>query len=711
MISLIIGCMLIGITLLYFFKIDKLSNYIILSLPVGIVVNSIIFVILSTLNIYYNKYIFYFIVVLSFLFLIYRILKTKFKVKIDLKNYSLIYIIMAIYLLFRLITLANTSYFEFFHFDEFSAYARYSSITYISKDAFVLGKNFYPVMNFIGIMSFNINNGIDLQLLRTITPVFYILITLFIYNILIENKVNKYITTLIVLLFMFSSSENLMLSKAFYTNVIFSFYVISGVYLSLKSINDKSNNSLLLISELLMVGATFTRIEGIYVCISLNRYIFITHFIINRKRSKKALIILFIPIALWFGMRVDKNYMVSRTTYNPDKKIDVVVLDKKVKNESIMDKLDAKFADNNVSLYFKNLYAQTLDDDYYNFNYCAYIITLLSIPLAIIFLILNKENRKKYKIQILGIFYIELVYLAIVIYTQIFLFKPDEFILAASFSRYTLAFIPLNFIIFGICLFNNTSFEIGNNKEEHIKLNIKEPKVLIIIPAYNEEKNILNTYNEIITYNKKHKTNYDVIVINDGSLDDTEKVCIENNIPYISLTCNLGIGGAVQTGYKYADENDYDIAVQYDGDGQHDVNYIKNIITPIINGEADAVIGSRFIEKNKDNFNSTFFRRMGISLISFTIKICSKKKIYDTTSGFRAVNRNIIKEWTMDYPYEYPEPITDFTLAKDGYIIKEIPVMMRERKEGKSSIHTWKNAYYMINVILTILAINKGRNE
>ena len=120
-------------------------------------------------------------------------------------------------------------------------------------------------------------------------------------------------------------------------------------------------------------------------------------------------------------------------------------------------------------------------------------------------------------------------------------------------------------------------------------------KVLLIIPAYNEEENILKTYQKVIDYNKKEKKHYDVIVINDCSKDKTSKICHDNKIPVIDLIHNLGIGGAVQTGYKYAYENNYDIAVQFDGDGQHDVRYVEKIIKPIIEKKADFVIGSRFV--------------------------------------------------------------------------------------------------------------------
>ena len=233
-------------------------------------------------------------------------------------------------------------------------------------------------------------------------------------------------------------------------------------------------------------------------------------------------------------------------------------------------------------------------------------------------------------------------------------------------------------------------------------------KVLLIIPSYNEEENVLNNYNKIIKFNKKSKIKYDAIVINDGSKDRTEEICSENNIPYISLVHNLGIGGAVQTGYKYALVNNYDIAVQFDGDGQHDVSYVKEIIDPIINDESDMTIGSRFIDKNSSEFKSSFARRIGIKLISFFIKLVTRKKIYDTTSGFRAVNKKIIKEFANDYPVEYPEPITTVEVIKTGYRVKELPVSMNERENGTSSIKAWKNIYYMLNVIISIIITGIG---
>lgn len=241
-----------------------------------------------------------------------------------------------------------------------------------------------------------------------------------------------------------------------------------------------------------------------------------------------------------------------------------------------------------------------------------------------------------------------------------------------------------------------------------------DKKILLIIPAYNEEENILKTYQKIIDYNKKNKTNYDVIVINDGSKDNTQKILEDNNIPHINLVRNLGIGGAVQTGYKYAFENNYDIAIQYDGDGQHDVRYVKKLIQPIIDGQADLTIGSRFLEKDSSDFKSTRIRRIGISFISFLIKVCTGRKITDTTSGFRAANSSIIRIFAKEYPIDSPEPASFVTVAKRGYKTMEVAVSMNAREGGTSSIttHLWKPIYYMINVSLSIIITSlKNRRD
>ncbi len=249
----------------------------------------------------------------------------------------------------------------------------------------------------------------------------------------------------------------------------------------------------------------------------------------------------------------------------------------------------------------------------------------------------------------------------------------------------------------------------NKNQVEKIKMNTKEEmetqkkaeKILLIIPAYNEEENIVKTINSI----EKSKQNIDYIIINDGSTDKTKEICAKNNFNTINLIHNLGIGGAVQTGYKYALVNNYDVAIQFDGDGQHDVNYVKELIKPIKSG-ADFVIGSRFVDINSSEFKSTAMRQVGIKIISKFIKLISNQTITDPTSGFRAANKNVIKIFAEKYPIEYPEPICPIILKKYNLKIEEVAVKMHARENGESSIKSWKSVYYMINVILLMIITN-----
>ena len=221
-------------------------------------------------------------------------------------------------------------------------------------------------------------------------------------------------------------------------------------------------------------------------------------------------------------------------------------------------------------------------------------------------------------------------------------------------------------------------------------------KVIIIIPAYNEEQNILGVIEEI----KRSCPSFDYIVINDCSDDETERVLLDNCIPHIAHPINLGIGGAVQTGYKFAYKNGYDVAIQLDGDGQHDASQVAKLVRAIKDG-ADISIGSRFI--NKEGFQSSWIRRLGIKLLSGTVFLCSGKRILDVTSGFRAVNRLYIERYANAYPQDYPEPEAIVFALVRGAKIVEVPVTMRERKAGKSSIAAFKSIYYMIKVNLAIL--------
>lgn len=227
-------------------------------------------------------------------------------------------------------------------------------------------------------------------------------------------------------------------------------------------------------------------------------------------------------------------------------------------------------------------------------------------------------------------------------------------------------------------------------------------KVLIIIPAYNEEKNI-----EKVVENLKSKySQYDYLIVNDGSKDRTEEICEKNHYNYVTLPVNLGIGGGVQTGYLYAVKNNYDIAIQIDGDGQHNPAYIEKLIAPIVAGEADMVIGSRFLEK--EGFQTSFMRRLGINIIKIVIKLCCGVTITDTTSGFRASSRELTKFFSENYAQDYPEPEAIVTSVLNGYRVKEVPVIMNEREAGVSSIDALKSVYYMIKVSLSLIVHRLG---
>jgi len=221
-------------------------------------------------------------------------------------------------------------------------------------------------------------------------------------------------------------------------------------------------------------------------------------------------------------------------------------------------------------------------------------------------------------------------------------------------------------------------------------------KILLIIPAYNEAENIEKVVNNLI----QNYSQYDYVIVNDGSRDETEEICLKNHYQVLNLPLNLGIGGAVQTGYRYALKNHYDIAIQIDGDGQHDIAYVEKLIEPIISGDADITIGSRFIEK--EGFQSSVTRRMGISFLSGLIHVLCFKKVKDVTSGFRAVNKKFIKLYAENYPSDYPEPEAIVAAIMHRGKIIEVPVVMKERAGGSSSINLRRSIYYMIKVTLAI---------
>jgi len=221
-------------------------------------------------------------------------------------------------------------------------------------------------------------------------------------------------------------------------------------------------------------------------------------------------------------------------------------------------------------------------------------------------------------------------------------------------------------------------------------------KTLIIVPAYNEEESLPGVIRDL----RENIRFADILVVNDGSRDTTARTAEEMNVAVLSLPFNVGIGGAMQAGYLYAEQRGYDIAVQFDGDGQHLAGEIEKLLSQIEEGSADLVVGSRFL--NQGRYNASVFRKIGIWIFSAVLSRILGMPVTDCTSGFRAANRRVIKFFSRTYPDDYPEVEALVLLHKAKMRIAEVPVSMRERTGGRSSITPIRSAYYMIKVLLAI---------
>ena len=222
------------------------------------------------------------------------------------------------------------------------------------------------------------------------------------------------------------------------------------------------------------------------------------------------------------------------------------------------------------------------------------------------------------------------------------------------------------------------------------------PRRLVIVPAFNEQDSVGGVIEEIRRFDPK----LEVIVIDDGSSDRTAEVAREHGAHVASLPFNLGIGAAVQTGFRYALANDFDLAVQVDADGQHDPFELPKLFAPLEAGEADLVIGSRFAGERA--FRSSFVRRLGIRLFALTVSAMARRRLTDTTSGFRAVSRRGIALFAADYPHDYPEVEATVMVVKHRLRLKEVPVRMRARAGGRSSITALRSVYYIFKVLLAL---------
>jgi glycosyltransferase involved in cell wall biosynthesis len=228
-------------------------------------------------------------------------------------------------------------------------------------------------------------------------------------------------------------------------------------------------------------------------------------------------------------------------------------------------------------------------------------------------------------------------------------------------------------------------------------------RALVIVPAYNEARNVA----AVVASVRAATPGFDVCVVDDGSTDATARVAAATGATVLRCALNLGIGGAVQAGYLWAREHGYDVAIQIDGDGQHDPQYLGAAVDPIARGEADVVIGSRFLASG--GFRSTAMRRIGIRYLSWFLRARCGARVTDPTSGFRAAGRSAIELFAANYPSDYPEPEAIALAVRRGLRIAEVPVRMRAREHGASSINAWRTVYYLLKVTLALLLLPASR--
>ena len=224
-----------------------------------------------------------------------------------------------------------------------------------------------------------------------------------------------------------------------------------------------------------------------------------------------------------------------------------------------------------------------------------------------------------------------------------------------------------------------------------------EPRRIAIVPAYREEGAI----GAVVADIRAAGLGLDVVVVDDGSADGTAAVAHAAGAAVVRLPFNLGIGGAVQTGFKYALEHGYELAVRLDGDGQHLPSELPKLIEPVLAGEADIVVGSRFAD-GRDGYRPPLARRLGIGLFARVVSLLVRQRVTDTTSGFQALNRRGISLFAADYPHDYPEVEATVMVVKHRLRLLEVPVEMREREHGRSSITALQSLYYVVKVMLAL---------
>jgi len=461
MISFIILLFLLvytGIMVLNIFKKEiKISHILCFAFPIGIVIHTLIFSLFLYFRIDYSFIIF---TIISLIFTL-SIFKNKIRIKNDLKEIPIYLIIILLLFGMRLIVVSINGFVDFYNFDEFSAYQKNSYLIEMFHDYPSFFGTYSPINYFLGTKTYE-TLGFSVNYVRGLTPIFYILSSFFIFISLKENKINKHISALVSIIFLLGSSELIILSKTFYNNIYFLYFFTTSIYIILKFYNIDKKTGIPYDGLLLFIGLLLTRKDALLLGIAFIVFYMVINLFkkrIDKKQFIKVLFVfLFIAGSFYLAKWVNAKYFTEKVVIKNYSKAETVT--------SNLNTYKEKLEISNIKLFIKSLYSQTFDFGYYYYNWLMFLVFGISSIVSLIVLF-SKNTLKEYKGFILWTKLIQFGYIAFVLLTELFVFTLYEFTLAASFSRYVLCIIPIDFIIIGIVLFGDNKLFTDDFKKKH----------------------------------------------------------------------------------------------------------------------------------------------------------------------------------------------------------------------------------------------------
>ena len=444
-----------GLMLLNLFEKEiKISHIICFAFPIGVAIHTLLFSFFVYLRIDYNIIIFTIVSLLLTL----SLLKKRPILENDIKDIPIYLIIILVLLSVRLIWFSVTGFVDFYNFDEFSAYQRNSYILEFYKDFYGFFSTYSPVNIFLGSKTFE-TLGFEISAVRGFSPIFFVLTSLFIYLSLKERNVNKNISALVAILFLVSSSELLVLSKTFYNNIYFMYYFTVSIYLILKHYHIDNKKGIPFIGLLLFIGFLLTRKDALLVGVIFILFYMFINLIKKRIKIRQFILIASFFIFMILSFKIADNYNVKLHNQNIDK-VNTFLMN------SSLDNYQEKLQITNIKKFVKSLYLQTFGFELYTFNWIAFLVFGATTFVGII-MIFKKNLFKEYRKIMFWTKFIQFAYMGLVMLTEIFVFSVYEFTLAASFSRYILGTIPIDFILLAMLLFGNNTIISDEFKKKH----------------------------------------------------------------------------------------------------------------------------------------------------------------------------------------------------------------------------------------------------